>query len=172
MDRPLSRPATAVTILALLPLAIQLFVAVHEAGHALAALALGAQGVQLGSRFLLTRESGANRGYRARLASAADTDTEIITAFSGRPARGLRNRVLDVLEQAGEPAAGWPRQSALWADIRAEADRRGSADHTTLWAGQAAGMAEDTDTGAGDVLHQIVEEAEATLRRLTARSWR
>jgi nitronate monooxygenase len=133
-----------------------------------AALALGAQAAQFGSRFLLSRESGANAGYRARIAAASDVDTEIITAFSGRPARGLRNRILDVFESAGSPSAGWPRHSGLWADIRAESDGRGSGDYTTLWAGQAAGLAGDTDVAAGEIVAQIVAEAEATLRALSS----
>ena len=130
-----------------------------------AALALGAQGIQLGTRFLRTTESGANLGYRNRLATAADTDTEIITAFSGRPARGLRNRVLDMLEAAGSPTIGYPRQGSAWADIKAASDRADSADATTLWAGQAASLARD-EISAGDVVRQIIAEAEETLRRL------
>lgn len=132
----------------------------------IAALALGAQGIQLGTRFLRTIESGANTGYRNRLATAADTDTEIITAFSGRPARGLRNRVLEVLEAAGSPTIGYPRQGAAWADIKTASDRAGSADATTLWAGQAAALSGD-EIGAGEVVAQIMAEAAATLRRLT-----
>lgn len=131
-----------------------------------AALALGAQGIQLGTRFLRTTESGANAGYRDRLATAADTDTEIITAFSGRPARGLRNRALDILEAAGSPSIGYPRQGSAWADVKAASDRAGSADATTLWAGQAAALAGD-EISAGEVVAQIMAEAQATLRRLT-----
>ncbi len=133
----------------------------------IAALALGAQGIQLGTRFLRTTESGANAGYRNRLATAADTDTEIITAFSGRPARGLRNRALDALEAAGSPTIGYPRQGAAWADIKAASDRAGSADATTLWAGQAAALAQD-EISAGEVVARIMAEADATLRRLGA----
>jgi nitronate monooxygenase len=131
-----------------------------------AALALGAQGIQLGTRFLRTRESGANAGYRARVGTAADTDTEIITAFSGRPARGLRNRALDLLEAAGSPTIGYPRQGPAWADLKAASDRMGSADATTLWAGQAAGLASD-EIGAAEVVAQIMAEADAVLARLT-----
>jgi nitronate monooxygenase len=131
-----------------------------------AALALGAQGVQLGTRFLRAAESGANRGYRDRLAGAADTDTQIITALSGRPARGLRNAVLDALQDAGSPGVGWPRQSAAWADVRAASDRRGSADFTTLWAGQAASLASDEEAGAADIVAAIVAEAIDAIERL------
>lgn len=130
-----------------------------------AALALGAQGAQFGSRFLLAAESGVNDAYRARLHSAVDTDSEIITLFSGRPARGLRNRLLDALEAAGSPSLGYPRQSAAWADIRAENARRGGADHMTLWAGQAAGLG-TTDLGAGAIIAQIMQEARVVVGRL------
>lgn len=136
-------------------------------GAMVAALALGAQGVQLGTRFLRTTESGANAGYRQRIAAAVDTDTEIITAFSGRPARGLRNRALELLEAAGSPTIGYPRQGSAWADIKAASDRVGSAEGTTLWAGQAAGLAGD-EIGAADVVAHIVAEADDALRRLNA----
>lgn len=134
-------------------------------GGLVAALALGAQGVQLGTRFLRTTESGANAGYRARVGHAADTDTEIITAFSGRPARGLRNRMLDALEAAGAPSIGWPHQSAAWADVRAESDRRSTGDFGSLWAGQAAGLS-GPEVGARTVLAEVLAEADAILRRL------
>lgn len=132
-----------------------------------AALALGAEAAQLGTRFLVAPESGASAGYRERLATAADVDSEIITAFSGRPARGLRNRVLAALEEAGTPNIGWPRQAAGWADVRAESHRRGSGDYTTLWAGQAAGLA-GAPLGAADIVAQVVAEACDTIGRLTA----
>jgi nitronate monooxygenase len=128
-----------------------------------AALALGAQAAQFGTRFLLARESGANPGYRARLAEAADTETRIITAFSGRPARGLPNRVLTALEDAGEPSLGWPRQSPGWADIRAASDRRGSGDFTTLWAGQAARLGAGPERGAAEIVATVLAEAVAVI---------
>jgi nitronate monooxygenase len=130
-----------------------------------AALALGAQGAQFGSRFLLAPESGVNAAYRDRLRAAHDTDSEIITSLSGRPARGLRNRLLDVLEAAGGPSLGYPRQASAWADIRAENARRGGAEHSTLWAGQAAGLG-TTDLGASEIVAQIVREAHAVIAGL------
>ena len=176
-DLPESGPPPMVGTVALVPqIVAAVEVPVVAAGGLMngsgliAALALGAQGIQLGTRFLRTTESGANPGYRNRLAAAADTDTEIITAFSGRPARGLRNRVLEVLEAAGSPTVGYPRQGSAWADIKAASDRAGSADATTLWAGQAAALAGD-EISASEVVAQIMAEAEATLRRLTDAGW-
>jgi nitronate monooxygenase len=171
-DLPESGPPPMVGTVALVPqIVAAVDVPVVAAGGLMngngliAALALGAQGIQLGTRFLRTTESGANTGYRNRLATAADTDTEIITAFSGRPARGLRNRVLEVLEAAGSPAIGYPRQGSAWADIKAASDRTGSADATTLWAGQAAALA-GAEISAREVVAQVIAEAEATLHRL------
>lgn len=173
-DLPASGPPPMVGTVALVPqIVAAVDVPVIAAGGIMngsglvAALALGAQGIQLGTRFLRTTESGANPGYRSRLAAAADTDTEIITAFSGRPARGLRNKVLDALEAAGSPAIGYPRQGSAWADIKAASDRAGSADATTLWAGQAAALA-GAEISAADVIAQIMVEATAALDRFIA----
>ncbi|MES4785402.1 MAG: hypothetical protein C4294_05795 [Nitrospiraceae bacterium] len=65
-------------------------------GHGLvAALALGAAGVQLGARFLVARESGIFPSYQDRLLSATEADTVVTRAFTGRPARSLRNRFVE-----------------------------------------------------------------------------
>ena len=114
---------------------------------------------------MLATESGVNQAYRDRLRTARDTDSEIITAMSGRPARGLRNALLDALDQGGAPSLGYPRQSAAWADIRAAAARVGSADYTTLWAGQASGL-NTADLGAADIVDEIVREARAIITGL------
>ena len=64
-----------------------------------AALALGADGAQLGTRFLLAREAATAPGYRAALLHAVETDTVVTTNFTGRPARSIRNRFVE--EMAG-----------------------------------------------------------------------
>ena len=130
-----------------------------------AALALGAQGVQLGTRFLGAVESGVPESYRRRLREARDVDTVITRAVSGRPARGIRNRLIDVLEAAGPPALGWPRQAAASAGLRAAAARQDEAELLALWAGQAAGLS-GRSLPAGDIVREIVAEASAVLRLL------
>ncbi len=112
-----------------------------------AALALGAQGVQMGSRFLVAAESGVPEGYKRRLREAHDVDTIITRAVSGRPARGLPNRLMAALEAAGPPALGYPRQAAASADLRAAAAAADRPDLIALWAGQAAGLTSDPDAG-------------------------
>jgi len=131
---------------------------VMDGAGLVAALALGAQGAQFGSRFLVAAESGANAGYRARLAAARDVDSRIITAFSGRPARGIPNRMHEALEAAGSPNLGYPAQGRTMADLRRESDRRASADDVSLWAGQAAGLGV-VDQPAAEIVAEIVAEA-------------
>jgi nitronate monooxygenase len=131
-----------------------------------AALALGAGGVQLGSLFLAARESGAIPSWKERLRTARDTDAQLTTAFSGRPARGLRNRLMDVLEGGAEPL-GYPAQQAATADVRAAAARADEADLIALWAGQAAGLA-GGERGAGEMVGDLVREAERVVEGLAA----
>src|SRR3954447_25358432 len=70
-----------------------------------AALALGADGVQVGTRFMVAREAGAPPASRARLRAARDSDSVITVAASGRPARLVRNELLDAVRAAGEATA-------------------------------------------------------------------
>lgn len=130
-----------------------------------AALALGAAGVQMGTRFLTARESGAPAAYKARLRTARDTDTVVTRALSGRPARGIRNRLVDVLETLGPPALGYPSQAGASADLRAAGARAGDPEVLALWAGQAAGLAGD-EPWAGELVEAVVAEARAVLGAL------
>ena len=131
-----------------------------------AALALGAVGVQLGTRFLVARESGIGAGYRARIRHASAGETVVTTALSGRPARGLPNRILRDLEAAGSPSLGYPRQAAAWGDIRKEGAKRDDPDFTSLWCGQSAG-AGLTERPAAQIIREIEAEALAAIARLT-----
>jgi nitronate monooxygenase len=130
-----------------------------------AALALGAQGVQMGTRFLVAAESGAPEGYRRRVREARDTDTVITRAVSGRPARGLPNRLVAALEAAGPPALGYPRQAAASGGLRSAAAAADRPDLIALWAGQAAGLASGSPAAA-EIVAEVVAEAAALLRRL------
>src|SRR5262249_33309279 len=109
---------------------------IMDARGVVAALALGAHGVQLGTRFLLSAESATPPSYRARLLAATETDPVVTRAFTGRPARSLRNRFIDRVEAGeGRPLA-WPLQRAAAADIYAAAQARDDADYFALLAGQ------------------------------------
>jgi nitronate monooxygenase len=66
-----------------------------------AALALGAHGIMIGTRFLVARESGAFQAYQDRLDAAKESDTIITRAFTGRPARGLHNHFVEQYHKSG-----------------------------------------------------------------------
>ncbi|MEV7874263.1 nitronate monooxygenase [Microbacterium sp. NPDC089188] len=117
-----------------------------------AAFALGAEGVQVGTSFLRTRQSAATAGHRAAISTAADTDTRLTRAMSGRPARGIPNRAMREIETAGM-IAPFPAQNWLTGVFRAAATASGDADLVSLWAGQAAALSRFDD--ARDVLAEL-----------------
>ena len=112
-----------------------------------AAFALGASGVQVGTAFLATRQSAASDAYRAAIASAAADSSVLTRAMSGRLARGLPNRAVRTIEDAGA-IAPFPAQNWLTGQFRAEAGRRGVGDLQSLWMGQAAGLSHEDDAAA------------------------
>jgi nitronate monooxygenase len=99
-----------------------------------AALALGAAGVQLGTAFMCCDEAGTSPAHRAALSRA--TATTVTRAFSGRPARGIRNRMTDAFAQV--EAAPFPQQQRLTAELRRESAKQGRTDLMQMWAGQGA----------------------------------
>lgn len=132
----------------------------------LAALALGAAGAQIGTRFLLSRESGAHPAYRERLLAATEEDTLVTRAFTGRPARGLRNRFAEEYQEAGPEPLAWPLQSAAAGDIYRASQSANNGDYSPLFAGQGLRMLKD-EQGAAEIIEEIVNEAETVLSRLS-----
>jgi nitronate monooxygenase len=101
-----------------------------------AALQLGAAGAQLGTAFLDCPEAGTSPPHRTALKSSAARITSVTRAFSGRAARGIRNRLVELFERT--EAAPFPQQQAATADIRAAAAAAGRTDFMQMWAGQGA----------------------------------
>ncbi len=113
-----------------------------------AVLALGARAAQLGTAFLACTESGASAAYRAAVTAPHDVDrTALTVAFSGRMARGLRNRFVDGM--AGKPVLPFPLQNALTQDMRAAAARAGDAGLLSAWAGQGLAPRSGVSGGGG-----------------------
>jgi nitronate monooxygenase len=127
-----------------------------------AALALGAQAVQLGTVFLTCDEAGANSAYRLQLMRAHEDETALTRAFSGRAARGVVNRVM---REVGDDAIlPFPLQNILTRALRTEAARQGRAEFLSLWAGQGLRMVR---TGrAADLVAEITAQAEAVVAKL------
>jgi nitronate monooxygenase len=126
-----------------------------------AALALGAGGAQIGTAFLACPEASIHPLYRSALRAARAEDTTISRAFSGRPARALRNRLT---EEGGDDPLPYPAQFSLTEPLGAAAAQRGSADFLAMWAGQAAPLAHEMP--AADLVATIVADARRVLAAL------
>ena len=121
-----------------------------------AALALGASAVQLGTAFMLCPEAGTHPAHRAVLVSPATRTTVVTRAFSGRAARGVRNRFTQAFERVAP--APFPQQQELTAELRAEAAAQKRADLMQLWAGQGAPLIRSFP--AGELVRMLATEAE------------
>ena len=134
-----------------------------------AAEALGAAGVQLGTAFLRTHEAGTSAAHRNAVLGARDDQTVVTRAFSGRPARGIVNAFIRQMStnDAPEPLP-FPVQNALTGPMRRAAAQRNDADRLALWAGQGAPLARVI--GAGELVERLVEERASVLRQLSSTS--
>ena len=132
-----------------------------------AALALGAAGVQLGTAFLTCREAGVVDAYKDAILHAAETDTRVTRAFSGRPARGIANRFMREIENGDAGAvAPFPLQNALTRPLRSAAARQGRAEFLSLWAGQGAPLARRQ--GAAELVARLVAETRTAIGNVAA----
>lgn len=110
---------------------------IADAAGVAAAMALGADGVQVGTAYLLCPEATTSAVHRAALRSDAAAHTALTNLFTGRPARGIVNRVMRELGPLRlPPHPAFPRSTAALAPLRAAAEARGSGDFSPLWSGQ------------------------------------
>jgi nitronate monooxygenase len=130
-----------------------------------AALALGAQGAWVGTRFMQAEEAGTPPVQRNALATLADTDTLVTDSVTGRPARWIRNRVVETFEEA-PGHLGWPGQAAAVGPIRRAAAAAGDPDLLPMLAGQGAGMVSEVKP-ADVIVDELAHEAREVLARLS-----
>ena len=104
-----------------------------------AAMQLGAAAVQVGSAYLLTHESQISALHRQALRETDGANTALTNLFSGRPARGIQNRLMRELGPINLVAPAFPMASAALAPLRAAAEQRGDSGFTSLWCGQNLG---------------------------------
>lgn len=124
----------------------------------LAALVLGASGVQLGTAFLQCPESNVTEPHRQSLRTAAESDTRITRAFSGRPARSIRNRYLDGLAEHDLDLPAFPLMNPLSKPLRVASEAANLPDCLPLWCGQALRLARPQT--ASEVVTSIVSQVE------------
>ncbi|MBO6561798.1 MAG: nitronate monooxygenase [Nisaea sp.] len=103
-----------------------------------ASLALGAGAAQLGTAFLACAESGTSEAHRDLLFSEAARDTKLTRSYTGRLARGIRNRWIQEMEVQGKELPPFPVQSWFFGAIKAAALKEGRDDLLSLYAGQSA----------------------------------
>lgn len=125
----------------------------------IAALALGAEGVQLGTRFLVAAEAGTHTVHKQAIFDSGDDSTVVTRSFSGRPARGIKNRFIEEFEKSGTSPLPFPSQNTVTKELRLAAAKNGNADFLSLWAGQSAGMLKEEGT-AETIVQSLVAEAE------------
>jgi len=111
---------------------------IADAQGVAAAMALGAAGVQVGTAYLLCPEATTSAVHRAALQSDAARHTALTNLFTGRPARGIVNRVMRELGPLSASAPEFPLATSAIAPLRAQAEAAGSGDFTPLWSGQNA----------------------------------
>jgi nitronate monooxygenase len=124
-----------------------------------AVLHLGAVAAQLGTAFMLCPEAGTHPAHRQALRSPEARHTMVTRAFSGRAARGIRNRFSDAFgDRVGQvEPAGFPQQQGLTAEVRAAAAAQGRTELMQLWCGQNAALLRELP--ATELVSVLMDEA-------------
>ncbi len=135
---------------------------VSDARGIVAALALGASAVQIGTAYLFCPEARVPRLHLEALANAGDDDTMITNVFTGRPARGIVNRLMLEVGPMASTAPNFPLASSAVGPLRAKSEPAGSRDFMNLWSGQAARLAR-RGVPAGELTRALASAALARL---------
>lgn len=125
------------------------------------ALAAGAAAAQLGTAFLACPESGASAAYKRAILNAGEDTTVVTRAFSGRPARGMKNEFIERLAGKEDLILSYPMQNTLTRPMRTAAAQAGDAGYLSLWAGQ--GVARARALPADELVQRLVEEMNAAV---------
>jgi nitronate monooxygenase len=130
-----------------------------------AALMLGAAAVQIGTAYLLTPEADITPAHRRALATMRDDGTALTNVFTGRPARGIINRLMRDLGPLADDAPAFPTAGAALGPLREASD--GAEDFLNMWAGQAGPLARAMSSDA--LTRHVADDALARLGRETHR---
>jgi nitronate monooxygenase len=140
---------------------------VADARGIVAAFALGAAGVQLGTAYLHCPESKISAPHRAALKVSQDNSTTLTNVMSGRPARGIVNRLIREQGPISKEAPAFPLAANAVAPLRAAAEKQGSGDFSPLWSGQAGALGRAIP--AGELTKRLAAEALERMKELAAR---
>ena len=132
-----------------------------------AAFALGAAAVQIGTAYLFCPEAKVSPVHRRALKDAKDNATALTNVFTGRPARGVVNRLVREVGPVSDLAPEFPLAAGAVAPLRSKSEPAGSDDFTPLWSGQASRLGRELP--AGELTRRLAEEALAKLGTMTRR---
>lgn len=119
----------------------------------LAAMVLGAQAAQMGTAFVTSVESGAKRQHKEAIVNSIEDQPVITAAFSGKPARGIRNEFITKMARYEEELPKYPVQNTLTQSIRKEAAKQNRPEWMSLWCGQNPRASKQQS--AGEVIREI-----------------
>jgi len=166
-----TNPATQMGTMALVPqvvdaLAIPVIAAggIADGRGIVAAFALGASAVQIGTAFLLSPEATVSAVHRNALRESGRRETALTNVFSGRPARGIVNRLIREVGPLSELAPQFPLASTAVAPLRLTSEARGSEEFAQMWSGQAASLARELS--AGEITRLLARDALERIARL------
>ncbi|MBC3499198.1 nitronate monooxygenase family protein [Pseudomonas sp. SWRI100] len=128
-----------------------------------AALALGASAVQIGTAYLFCPEAKVSAAHRRALDTAPASDTALTNLFTGRPARGINNRIMRELGPMSDLAPRFPLAGGALMPLRAITDPQGNSDFSNLWSGQALRFGRHMP--AAELTQEIASKALQTLSR-------
>lgn len=128
-----------------------------------AALTLGASGVQMGTAFLSCHESGVPKVYKQTLLNQIQDHTRLTRAFSGKLARGINNQFIEDFNRKDAIILDYPIQNALTAKMRVAAKAQNNINFMSLWAGQSAFKCRSM--GAAELMASLVKEVETCYAR-------
>ena len=132
---------------------------IGDARGIVAAFALGAEGVQIGTAFLASQDSGASALHRNALLSGKAQRTSLTRGFTGRLARGIHNQLIEELNRPEAEILPYPLQRMLVRNLAIHAERAGRAELLQLWAGQSASLVRQSD--AKTLLETLISEVSA-----------
>jgi nitronate monooxygenase len=136
---------------------------IADARGIVAAFALGASAVQIGTAYLFTPEANVSAMHRAALKATSDDGTALTNVFTGRPARGIVNRIMREVGPISAVAPAFPYAGGALVPLKSASEPRGSGDFSSMWSGQAARLAHEM--GAGELTRKLISEALAKFAR-------
>ncbi|MEP6884036.1 MAG: nitronate monooxygenase family protein [Gammaproteobacteria bacterium] len=131
---------------------------IADARGIVAAFALGAAAVQIGTAYLFCPEVNLSKPYLEALNGAGEEDTMITNVFTGRPARGIVNRLIREQGPLSSIAPAFPSAATAVAPLKAKAEAQGSGDFSNLWSGQAARLSRRS-VPAGELTRLLAQQA-------------